>query len=160
MGTNYYRIPSQSEMEERKQKLEKRISEMKMTVDDVERGFHSLPTEDEWSYDSLWTEFVEGTRVHLGKRSSGWKFLWNFNNNKYYKDKESLMDFINSGRVVNEYSEELSHEEFINMALEWGQPDGWDLEDYYKENPSHRSPYSKPEIYIDGLRVSDCTDFS
>ena len=99
MGTNYYRIPSQSEMEERKQKLEKRISEMKMTVDDVERGFHSLPTEDEWSYDSPWTEFVEGTRVHLGKRSSGWKFLWNFNNNKYYKDKESAVKYHKISKI-------------------------------------------------------------
>ena len=61
---------------------------------------------------------------------------------------------------VNEYSEELDVEEFIEMSLSWGEDDGWDLETYYKENPTHRSPYGKPERYVDGLRISDSVDFS
>jgi len=46
------------------------------------------------------------------------------------------------------------------MSLSWGEDDGWDLETYYKENPTHRSPYGKPERYVDGLRISDSVDFS
>jgi len=49
----------------------------------------------------------------LGKRSSGWKFLWNWNDSKYYKTKEELFEFIRSGRVVNEYGDQMDQEEFI-----------------------------------------------
>ena len=48
------------------------------------------------------------------------------------------------------------------MALEWGQEDGWDIETYYKENPSHRISFihnQKHEDYLDGLRVSTSTEF-
>jgi hypothetical protein len=160
MGTNFYRIPSHKEMVEKRERLEKRFKEMELSSENIERGFHTIPTENGWEYDSPWSEFLEGTNIHLGKRSSGWKFLWNFNNDKYYKDKESLLEFMRSGRIVNEYSEELDVEEFIEMSLSWGEDDGWDLETYYKENPTHRSPYGKPERYVDGLRISDSVDFS
>lgn len=160
MGTNYYRIPTASEMEERKSRLQKRIAEMEMEPSDIERNFNTIPTdESSWDYDSPWTEFISGTNIHLGKRSGGWKFLWNFHNDKYFTDKESLFAFIRSGRIVNEYGEEINQDEFIQMALEWGQPDGWDLTAYYRDNPSSWSQYSKPERYVDGLRISDSTEF-
>jgi hypothetical protein len=73
----------------------------------------------------------------------GWKFCWNFHKEKYYKDKESLLNFIRSGRVMDEYGEEMNVEEFITMALEWGQPNGLVAD---KE--------------VDGLRVSSSTEFS
>ena len=51
-------------------------------------------------------------------------------------------------------------EEFIKMALEWGQEEGWDIESYHKENPE-RNVWGdrRHEEYIDGLRVSTSTDF-
>ena len=160
MGTNFYRIPSLLEMTEKRELLEKRFAEMKMTSENIGREFNIIPIDNEWGYDSPWTEFIDGTKVHLGKRSGGWKFLWNFNNDKYYKDKESLLEFIRSGRIVNEYSEEFDVEEFISMSLSWGENDGWDSETYYKENPTHKSSYMKPERYVNGLRISDSVDFS
>jgi hypothetical protein len=141
-------------------KLYEDVRKIKLTPSNIERGFNKPINEDSWECENVWDKFVDGTKVHLGKRSSGWKFLWNFNNDKYYKDKESLLEFIRSGRIVNEYSEELDVEEFIEMSLSWGEDDGWDLETYYKENPTHRSPYGKPERYVDGLRISDSVDFS
>ena len=78
-----------------------------------------------WDRKNLWDEFTENMNVHLGKRSVGWKFLWNFHNNEYYSDKEELFQFIRRGRVINEYSEEIPVEEFIQMALEWGKEDGY-----------------------------------
>ena len=141
-------------------KLYEDVRKIKLTPSNIERGFNKPINEDSWECENVWDKFVDGTKVHLGKRSSGWKFLWNFNNDKYYKDKESLLEFIRSGRIVNEYSEELNVEEFIEMSLSWGEDDGWDLETYYKENPTHRSPYGKPERYVDGLRISDSVDFS
>ena len=128
----------------------------------IERGFCSISV-GEWQSISPWEEFLEGTNIHLGKRSAGWKFLWNWNDSKYYKNKEELFEFIRSGRVVDEYGKLMDQEEFIQMALSWGQEDGWDIETYYKEHPDHRMSFfsnEKHEEYIDGLRVSPSTEFS
>ena len=79
MGTNYYRIPTAEEMEERRIRLQARVIGLKLTPDLVERGFAYIDDpSDEWTRLSPWDEFLDGARVHLGKRSGGWKFLWNW----------------------------------------------------------------------------------
>jgi hypothetical protein len=109
--------------------------------------------------------FIDGTNIHLGKRSSGWKFCWNFHKDKYYTNKEELLSFIRSGRVVDEYGAEWNVEDFITMSLEWGEPDGWVVnEEYRKEQRSKGvgTYFDKPEYddrIVDGLRVSSSTDF-
>ena len=147
MGTNYYRIPTQLEMEERKAKLIKDITDLDMNPLNME---------------SVWDRFTEGTSIHLGKRSGGWKFCWNFHNNKYYKDRDSLLDFIRSGRVIDEYGKVWNAEQFIDMAFEWGQPDGLIADEkYIRENSSWLSnPQDYADKIIDGLRVSSSTEFS
>ena len=165
MGTNYYRIPKASEVEKKKELLESRIHKMPITPSSIERGFRYIDNpNDEWSSLSPWDEFIEGTNIHLGKRSGGWKFCWNFHNNQYYKDKESLLKFIRSGRVVDEYGTEMNREEFITMALEWGQPNGLVADKEYFDSTNHHSWMSNPSDYfdkeIDGLRVSSSTEFS
>lgn len=164
MGTNYYRIPSKKELEHRKGMLMEQIKDMRMDPADVERGFRFIEDPNaEYDWDNLrspWDIFTESTCVHLGKRSGGWTFVWNFHDDVFYHDKQSLLEFIRNGRIVNEYGEVLDPEEFIQMALEWGQPDGFTLEKYYKANPSHRTGFEKPERFVDGLRISDSTDFS
>ncbi len=167
MGTNYYRIPLASEMEERKAHLMKRVADMEMTPENIEREFNTIPTHDSdysWEYDNPWSEFTDGVRIHLGKRSAGWKFCWNFHNNRYYHDKESLLAFIRTGRVVNEYGETITAHEFIQMALEWGEPNGWILnEEYEREQRKNGHQTWGPKYYdmiIDGLRVSTSTEFS
>ena len=163
MGTNYYRVPQGHEMIKREQKLRMRIDAMdSVNPEKIERGFRSISV-GEWDFFSPWEEFLEGTNIHLGKRSGSWKFLWNWNDSKYYKTKEELFKFIRSGRVVDEYGKVIDQEEFIQMALSWGQEDGWDIETYYKEHPDHRMSFfsnEKHEEYIDGLRVSPSTEFS
>ena len=159
MGTNYYRIPSVQEMEQRKAKLIEDISNLEVSPSMVESRFANI----ERGFDrySAWDIFTEDTSIHLGKISSGWKFLWNFHQNKYYSNKEEIFQFIKSGRVVDEYGEEMDVEEFINMALEWGQPDGLDGESYRKKHPrQYHYDFEQKEQYIDGLRVSPHTDFS
>jgi hypothetical protein len=154
-------------MEERKALLQKRVAEMEMTPGNIERGFSTIPTHDSdysWEYDSPWSEFMGGTSIHLGKRSSGWKFCWNFHKNRHYHDKESLLEFIRAGRVVNEYGEEIPTEEFIQMALDWGQPDGWvhnaEYEKHQRELGHKTWGPSYYDTIIDGLRVSTSTEFS
>ncbi len=165
MGTNYYRIPKASEIEQRKERLKAQIDSMPITPSFIENDFRFIDNpNDEWSSLSPWDEFVDGTNIHLGKRSSGWKFCWNFHNNQYYKDKESLLNFIRSGRVVDEYGDEMDREEFITMALEWGQPDGLVADEEYFNSTEHHRWMSNPSDYfdkeIDGLRVSSSTEFS
>jgi len=165
MGTNYYRIPKASELEKKKERLKVQIDAMPTSPGDVERAFRYIDNpEDEWSQLNPWDEFIEGTSIHLGKRSSGWKFCWNFHNNKYYSNKDELINFINSGRVVDEYGEEMQPAVFMEMAFNWGEPDGLVADKEYFDTTEHHRWMSNPEDYydreIDGLRVSSSTEFS
>ena len=162
MGTNYYRIPTQLEVEERKAKLIKDIADLDISPLNIESGFRQYKSEDSWDMESVWDRFTQVTSIHLGKRSGGWKFCWNFHDNKYYKDRDSLLDFIRSGRVIDEYGEVWNVEEFINMAFEWGQPDGLIMDEKWtRENSSWLpNPQDYADKIIDGLRVSISTEFS
>jgi hypothetical protein len=160
MGTNFYRIPTEEEMNVRKELLIKRINEMPLSPDNIERNFQSIvldnipkniPPPDYFDAVSPWDEFLNDVKVHLGKRSGGWKFTWNFHNDKYYSNKEELLKFIRNGRIVDEYGDEMEIEEFIEMALNWGQPDGNIFNEEYAQ--------THPSKIIDGLVVSAHTDF-
>jgi hypothetical protein len=166
MGTNYYRIPKAEEMEAKKVLLIQQVTNIELTPSNIEREFR-VQKEDSWDSESPWDVFLQGTCIHLGKRSGGWKFCWNFHKNKYYSNKEELLNFIRSGRVVDEYGEEWEVEKFIEMALNWGEPDGQILNEAYRkreranghgyfwlENEKH------DDLIIDGLRVSSSVDFS
>jgi hypothetical protein len=162
MSTNYFRIPKPSEVRVKYLDLVEQINGLDIWSPNnirndfrtIERGFDNL---------SPWDVFLENMKIHIGKRSSGWKFLWNFQDNKFYTNKEELLTFIRSGRIVNEYGEIQNTEEFIKMALEWGQPDGYVLNQEYIDK--HKSSYSSyiSSYYdkeVDGLRVSSHTEFS
>lgn len=166
MSTNYYRIPKQKVVREKYLDLVEQISDIDIfspgqiynEFRTIEKGF------ERWN---PWDNFIDGLSIHIGKRSSGWKFLWNFNDDKYFSNKEQLLSFIRSGRVVNEYGELQDTEEFITMALEWGQPDGRVLNKEYFDEQSklaHYRPFSDMRNYydkeVDGLRVSKHTEFS
>jgi hypothetical protein len=162
MGTNYYRIPTEEELQIRKQKLLKQISEMDVSPRAVIQGF-SIENPDSWDRISPWDEFTKETEIHLGKRSGGWKFCWNFHEEKYYNSKETLEAFVKSGRVVDEYGTEVSSEAFLQMAYEWCT-EGWDSQTYYQEHPGSRISWidyeKNSDRYIDGLRISSSVDFS
>ena len=166
MGTNYYRIPKAEDMEAKKVLLIQQVTDLELTPLNIERGFR-VEKNASWENESPWDVFLEDTNIHLGKRSGGWKFCWNFHKNKFYSNKEELLNFIRSGRVVDEYGEEWNVEEFIAMALEWGQPDGLVVNEEYRRKErakGHGAFWLDHERYddliIDGLRVSTSTDFS
>ena len=136
MGTNYYAriLPTK----ERKEKLKKLIDED--SFDEIE---------------DLYQELYVDTEIHLGKRSAGWKFLFNPNYEKYYPlTKEGLLNFLKQDNIIiyNEYfknndgkyeysddpdsaSEEYlwTPEQFMEMAINWGNnPNnpGWSGREY------------------------------
>lgn len=164
MGTNYYRIPTEEEMLARKRQLVYDIENLELTPLNIERNF-KMEIKDSFDSESPWDIFINETNIHLGKRSMGWKFCWNFHNNKYYSNKEELLKFIRSGRVVDEYGDEQNVEEFIEMALGWGQPDGQVVNEEYrkKQRMNGMGDFFLDAMYddkiIDGLRVSSVTDF-
>lgn len=158
MGTNYYRIPTHEEVEQRKARLIKDVTDLQLEPRDVACSF-SYYEGDSWDSYSPWDRFTQDTKIHLGKRSAGWRFCWNFHELKYYSSKEELLSFIRAGRVVDEYGEEYPVELFIEMALNWC-PDGLIGDEAYHEknsSPSYLRRYLDREI--DGLRVSSSTEF-
>ena len=165
MGTNYYRIPKIDEIENRYNKFLGRMQELnRWDPSSIESGYCFIDNpDDDWSKLSPWDEFTSGMTIHLGKRSMGWKFCWNFHDGKFYTDKEKLIKFIRSGRVVDEYGSQIDVEDFIEMALDWGQPDGWVADKEYFERMERDSFFNNENYYdkeIDGLRVSSSTEFS
>ena len=118
--------------------------------------------------------------IHIGKRSSGWKFLWDVHDFRYYKPtKEALMEWLKSGDIIDEYGEHFTFEQFMKEQLGVCYlEDGYDLERYYKENPqfnkcymgeryvrdfynTHNVPVDRyGEFYLDDLRCTISEDFS
>ncbi len=75
-----------------------------------------------------------------------------------------IEDYIRKGRVVDEYGKNIDVNEFIEMALSWGEPDGQVFDrDYAIKHENRNSYWYTSESYfdkiIDGLRVSTSTDF-
>ena len=77
---------------------------------------------------------IEHNTIHIGKRSGGWKFLFNHNNWEYYDYTEcSIMKFLKSCYIIrNEYGDILSVEKFWDEYVE-DFKDGFDGQSYHKD---------------------------
>ena len=156
MGTNFYAriIPK----EEDKQKLLDAINNNQYDV--IEDFTSEL-------YGKRDQYYRRGNVIHLGKRSCGWKFLWNPNvikyvdkynrrNKKYIPvyeydyvyplTKQGITDFCNRKDVIitDEYGERYTPKDFLEMAFSWGQPDGYTgktYEEAHKEDSTYRNFY-------------------
>ena len=160
MGTNYYAriIPSKS----RKEHLKRLIDEDRFSL--IKQEVQKMYGESD-----EYTE--EAGEIHLGKRSSGWKFLFNPNYEKYYKlTKEGLSEFLHREDVIiyNEYFDDSlessvmeytddpdtiydkeylwTADQFMEMATNWGYNKdrlGWDGKTYEEwERTQRDSTYS------------------
>lgn len=112
--------------------------------------------------------------IHIGKRSGGWKFLWNANDFKYYSPSvKSLHEFLQSGNIYDEYGRSYTYDEFINNEVSFS---GDDLETYYQHSNEYRPIISWDrrqryesehgvkvneygEFYIDKYRFTTWTEF-
>ena len=152
MGTNFY--------------LRKKLSEYEKEI-----GMQYLNDDD---YDSLRDLIPKD--IHIGKRSGGWKFLFNANNFEYFDTtKKSLIEWLKSGQIIDEYNQEYTFEEFWNNER---PTKGWDLKEYYEQSTEDKWIYyveSKViqkfkelfnidvnphgEFYIDDLRFTTWNEF-
>lgn len=149
MGTNFYAriIPKQED----KQKLIDAINNNQYDV--IENLASELyGRRDDYS--------GVGNEIHLGKRSGGWKFLWNPNvikvwdskacdyayNYVYPLTKEGITNFVTREDVIiiDEYGETQDPKDFLEMAFSWGEPDGYTgktYEESHKEESGYRNYY-------------------
>lgn len=102
MGTNYYArvIPKEENM--------KRVHRM---IDDYLTG-NLLEIDNDILKDAV-------QKIHLGKNSYGWQFIWQANP-KYYQDNlDSIKDFLSRKDVIiyNEYGERYTVDEFLDSEI-------------------------------------------
>lgn len=153
MGTNFfYRIPpKESEIDE----LHKKIDRLKSAATDY--------------YDIK--EFLDVMEkkynIHLGKRSYGWQFLWDYHDGNFFKDNlKSIKEFLqkNKGTIVDEYEHKYTIDEFLNDEITlYRDKDHCDAMQYHLEHPTERLSYNIAAhefISKDGLRFSKDEDFS
>lgn len=80
---------------------------------------------DEWDKVSeLISEVIKYSKIHLGKRSYGWQFVWALNGEKYYKpNKKSINDFLfneiykHDAILTDEYEREIPLDQFWNEEI-------------------------------------------
>lgn len=147
MGTNYYAKPKVTK--ELKSKMVAAIES-----NDFKEVGRLLPSE-----------------IHIGKSSAGWRFLFNHNGWEYFKDIESMKDFLMNCQIVDEYEMEISNEDFWQLVKEKENDiDGMEYYtnwDKYNKMPGGRVcqkpsyiPYNYGDEYHFGLRFSTSTEFS
>ena len=114
-------------------------------------------------------------KIHIGKSSFGWKFIFDYNHFKYYDlNRKSINDFLcrNDVKLYDEYGEQVSIDDF--WILVDSKKDGYDNISYYKDSdalpfllfeeliPDDLKEYKVEayEFYSDDLRFASTTDFS
>ena len=156
MGTNFYAyIPL------RKRELKEKVTKA-IDKDDLDEA------------ESILVDAKEKHCIHLGKRSAGWKFLFNANNEKYYEcSRKGINNFVKKNKAIikDEYGSTYSLEEFWEEVKSFDK--GIDAIEYYKQYPEDRyyhtgyhgnlekyHPNQYDEFYNDGLRFTTCSEFS
>lgn len=153
MGTNfYYRIP-----------LKKREKDI------LHKLVDELPNIDTYEIREKLDEIDNEHDIHLGKRSFGWQFLWNFHNRKFYDTSlKSIRSFLENGggTIFNEYGEQFSVEDFFGDEIKdclYQDEKHCDARLYHINHPEEPMYYNigaHEFISDDGLRFSYSENFS
>ena len=151
MGTNfYYKIPIHK----------RKVEELKNLITE-EPDFTELLNEIE--------EITKNNSIHLGKRSCGWQFLWDYHNGRFYKDNlNSIKEFIDTsgGYIENEYGEKFTSDEFFNDEIKdclYKDEKHCDSKSYQEKHPYEHHYYMPSDIEFissDNLRFSSSEDFA
>lgn len=87
-------------------------------------------------------------KIHLGKESCGWKFSFQYNGGKFYKNVEEMKKWLEGKQITDECGRKISKKEFWGMVKEKQEDE---------EAKSHSEKYpSKTNFVIDGYSLSDC----
>lgn len=157
MGTNYYlrRIPTKEEIAQ----CHKLVDEQKFEYIDIMNDKYGMPY-----LETVLGKIIE--KIHIGKKSCGWRFLFQIHNDLYSKNIQSCIDFLKRQtetgmwRFIDEYGEEISIDDFESMVR--NSLDQMTIEEYNRKYPEekHWGLYESPqEVVEDGSRWWD-EDFS
>ena len=141
MGTNFYakRLPTRS----RKDRLYKIVYDQM----DVVKIVKMIDDGEFYAARNHINDFAEDfekeaknveERVHIGKRSCGWQFLWHWHGGQYYdKTLESIRAFLSDPDIVieDEYHEIFTVEQFFDDEIKdiiYKTDKLFDLPSYYK----------------------------
>lgn len=148
MGTNVYYIKPITELEK------KNIKDVIDNIDNYDDLLFNIA--EILKYDCDYKSGDSTRKIHIGKRSAGWKFLFSLGLNKqfdiYHNFKENLKQFLATGLIVDEYGDKYDFDTFWKEFIEDFQ-DGIDSREYNKENPN--SIYPPCDQYIDGYRFTN-----
>jgi hypothetical protein len=86
-------------------------------------------------------------KIHLGKSSGGWQFSFQYNNGEYYKNVEEMKEWLKDKKIINEYGDEESYDDFWEM-VDIKQRD-------YTKNHAQDYP-GQNEMVIDGYSFTNC----
>jgi hypothetical protein len=130
-------------------------------------NYNLISTDKAWvtkyfgdDYENEWT-LVDtpffGYEIHIGKRSSGWKPLFQTHNKAYHSVKEMILFFKREEEkfmIFNEYYEELTLEDLIEELINWA-----DKQQVRKVNYANGMLLEDPEgeltIPIDQIKYCD-----
>ena len=154
MGTNFYcRRTNQATRNELRIKFDKLHTDLVKCIDSVKPNYCQVLNEFLWDNEDLEQE------IHLGKRSAGWQFLWDYHDGIYFKPTlESIKEFLSQDDMViyNEYGEKFTLEQFINEEV------GPSLYKDERHSDGSEDMITWHNYYFtnDGLRFSKFEDFS
>ena len=152
MGTNfYYNIPIK---ERDKKALHEMVDKLpNIDIDDIKDNLE---------------EIEKGHSVHLGKRSYGWQFLWNYHKGELYDASlKSIKKYLKDkgGTIMDEYGAAFTIEEFFNDIKNslYKDENHCDAYQYHQKYPNEPLYYNISDHEFqskDGLRFSKHEDFS
>lgn len=168
MGTNFYKVLKPKYTKKQKAEINKKINEQTKKLKEYFNDNDYIDKYDIEDYYEMLNE-LRPVKVHLGKRSWGWQFLWNHNNEQYYKKTlQSIKEFLDedNGFIIDEYGERFTTEQFLNEEI--GEAMYNDPERFIN-GPQHDAEYKNICAYVkcsnyeftteEGLRFSTSTEF-
>ena len=137
MGTNYYLCPIIKE--EELKKLSNSLKECK-TLYELKNSIHEI------------TDYKKD-RIHIGKSSYGWQFLFNLNIESYVPtiSRNNIDKWLTTGIIFDEYDNKVDRKDFWKIVD--SKKDGMNYDEYYENFPEDRD-YRGYDQYIDGLRFT------
>ena len=89
---------------------------VRKVTDEHKASMHTAIDEGTWNI----LETMIPERLHVGKFSGGWMFLFNPNSRSYHyvKRRGSIERFLLTGTLINEFGDELTNEVFWEMVDE------------------------------------------
>jgi hypothetical protein len=169
MGTNFYKVLKPKYTKKQKAEITKKINEQTKKLKEYFNDNNYIDRYDIEDYYEMLNK-LRPVRVHLGKRSCGWQFLWNHNNEKYYKKTlQSIREFLDedNGFIIDEYGERFTTEQFLNDEIGEAM---YNDPDRFINGPQHDAEYKNICAYVkcsnyefttdEGLRFSTSTEFA